>query len=176
MVRLIDKDGTLYTSEADIVDDLCRSHFKGDGTCILISRIEDVNTIQWPNPNERELRSALFDAREMGMIPNVRTVQLPDGSEFSIEPPPAPMKPRNRRETLAMFHIRRKERRIALAMNSLDDPRSVQVIADMQRQIDSTTAKIQSGYFLDDANFELSHDEELEREEARRSYSFQIED
>ncbi len=83
-VKLIDRDGTLYTAESDICDEITAKHFKGDEVCILIARIDDVNTIAWPNPDERELRSALFDAREMGMIPNVQSVLLPDGSEFRI--------------------------------------------------------------------------------------------
>jgi len=85
MVRLIAIDGTLYTSENDIVDELMKAHYEDDGVCILISHVEGVNSICWPNPNEQDLRSALFDSREKGLIPNVTKVELPDGSEFKID-------------------------------------------------------------------------------------------
>jgi hypothetical protein len=85
MVRLIAIDGTLYTSEDDIVDELMKAHYEDDGVCILISHTEGANSIHWPNPNEQDLRSALFDSREQGLIPNVTKVELPDGSEFKID-------------------------------------------------------------------------------------------
>jgi hypothetical protein len=52
----------------------------------------DVDSISWPMPANDDannwqsmLRSALYDARETGIIPNVAAVVLPDGSEFGID-------------------------------------------------------------------------------------------
>jgi hypothetical protein len=84
------------------------------------------------------------------------------------------MKPRNRREALAIMGIRREERRIA-KFESLSGDWSAN-IACSQRQIDAATERINSGYYLEDANFELHEYEKLERAESRQSYSFQIED
>lgn len=84
-VKLIDRDGSLYTSTKDIVDDICRKHYGGDEFAILLCFFDqDVNSIAWPNPDLRELRSALYDARETGMIPFVQSVELPDGSELEF--------------------------------------------------------------------------------------------
>ena len=45
----------------------------------------DVDTIAWPKPNRKNLAGALYDARETGLIPDVPTVILPDGTEFNID-------------------------------------------------------------------------------------------
>jgi hypothetical protein len=89
------------------------------------------------------------------------------------------MKPRNRREALVIMSIRRNERRMErfkqMAGTSVYYDYALN-IADCQRQIDAATARLNSGYYLDESNFELSDDEQVYREEARQTYSFQIED
>lgn len=85
-VKLIAEHGSLFTSNLDIVDEFAKKHY-GNEPSILIYRYRagDVDTINWPNPNEEHLRSCLFDARETGMIPHVRSVELPDGTIFHID-------------------------------------------------------------------------------------------
>ena len=92
-IKLIAKHGRLFVSLLD--------HLKGHnpkdyemysqavtGDMVLLMRgydAGDCDTIHWPNPNEENLRAALFDAREQGFIPDLPTVILPDGTEFTIE-------------------------------------------------------------------------------------------
>jgi hypothetical protein len=45
----------------------------------------DVDTIAWPDYNPKNLAGALYDAIEEGEIPDIRTVILPDGTEFDID-------------------------------------------------------------------------------------------
>jgi len=49
----------------------------------------DCDTIPWPRRHSKawnhRLAAALYDAREMGVIPDVRTVTLPDGKPFTID-------------------------------------------------------------------------------------------
>ncbi len=47
----------------------------------------DCDTVNWPNPNIKLLRGALFDAREMGVIADIPSVLLPDGTQFDIDEP-----------------------------------------------------------------------------------------
>lgn len=68
-------------------------HFSSDPVLLCEHPGGDHDTIVWPAPRgEREranwrlmLRSALYDARECGVIPNIAAVILPDGSEFGID-------------------------------------------------------------------------------------------
>jgi hypothetical protein len=57
----------------------------GDTLLIYYYPSGDVDTIAWPRPNPQHLRSALYDAREQGIIPNVPAVILPSGKEFLID-------------------------------------------------------------------------------------------
>lgn len=79
-MKLIENHTMLYIPDGPVL--LC---MYGAGDC---------DTIPWPFPEgsaywtkekwEGCLRSALFDAREMGEIPDEPTVELPDGTIFTI--------------------------------------------------------------------------------------------
>lgn len=48
----------------------------------------DVDSVPWPMKDDEDkyhLSVALYDAREMGDMPDVPVVKLPDGSSFDIE-------------------------------------------------------------------------------------------
>ena len=68
---LIDGNGTLFLPNKTIL--------------LVRYASGDVDTISTENPNVENLRNALYDAREMGEIPNVPAVYLPCGKEFRIE-------------------------------------------------------------------------------------------
>ena len=70
-VTLLDENGTLYLPSRKIL--------------LVMYPAGDVDTISTKNPNVENLRNALYDAREMGDIPNVPSVYLPCGKEFQIE-------------------------------------------------------------------------------------------
>lgn len=85
-IKLIVEGGRLYTAHADIVDKLMKDYYKDN--VILIKQYDagDYDTIKFPKPNEENLRSALYDARETGVIPGDTTeVELPDGTIFQID-------------------------------------------------------------------------------------------
>ena len=84
MITLLAINGRLHTRQSDIVDALMKKHFTSDPILVVRYDAGDCDTIRWPNPDEEHLRSALFDDREMGIIPDVRSVLLPDGKEFVI--------------------------------------------------------------------------------------------
>jgi len=85
VVTLIVKDKSLHTAQSDIVDALQAKHATDDPILIVEHPSGERDTIRWPRPNAEHLRSALYDAREMGMIPPVRTVKLPNGETFEID-------------------------------------------------------------------------------------------
>lgn len=87
--KLINDDGLLATAHDLIPDDL-KTVFTSPGgphNALLIFHHPsgDVDTIKYPRPNLKHLRSALYDAREKGFIPNVPAVLLPSGKEFLID-------------------------------------------------------------------------------------------
>lgn len=85
-VKLIAQDGRLCTSHLDIVDEFSKKYAGEEPSVLLYQYSEgDWDAVNWPNPNEEHLRSCLFDCRETGMIPDVREVQLPDGTIFQID-------------------------------------------------------------------------------------------
>lgn len=104
-ITLIADDGRLYTPFDAIVDPLQREWFDkpDDHPCgkdpVLVVEYPsgEHDTIPWPltpatwplTPAKwvERLRSALFDAREMGLIPDVPSVRLPDGTVFLIDVP-----------------------------------------------------------------------------------------
>jgi hypothetical protein len=60
--------------------------YLGENILICRYRAGDCDSIQWPNPNWENLRSALYDCREVGLLPsNCRVVTLPDDSLFDID-------------------------------------------------------------------------------------------
>ena len=91
MTQLLEKDGSLYAPFEAITDavqrNFCSNNGKEGRDPILMLEYPsgDVDTIKWPNFNADNLRSALYDAREMGLIPDEPAVLLPDGTEFEIE-------------------------------------------------------------------------------------------
>lgn len=59
-----------------------------NGTPLLVTHpAGDADSVDWPHPDIKNLRAVLYDFREMGLIPNVDRVTLPDGTEFEIEGP-----------------------------------------------------------------------------------------
>jgi len=99
MTQLLNIDGRLHTPFDAITDKLqrdwaeeraasARKHgWPDDKNQLLVCHYDagDCDTIKWPNPNKENLRSALFDAREMGLIPDEPYVELPDGKLFGID-------------------------------------------------------------------------------------------
>lgn len=82
------------------------------------------------------------------------------------------MKPRNRREALAIMSMRRKERRQAAFRSMIGDWSAN--IADMQKQIDAARERIESGFYLEPE--EIDECEKADREHDAPHYSFVVED
>ncbi len=86
LVKLVSSAGSLYAPNSAIVDDLQRKYAEGQDVILMFEHPGgDVDTVNWPDPNEDHLRGALYDAREMGQIPDCHYVLLPDGKEFQID-------------------------------------------------------------------------------------------
>ncbi len=84
-VKLVAEDGCLYTPKEAMSKELRDLDFYQDNPILIVHHPEgDHDTIKWPRPNAKHLRSALFDAREQGLIPDVREVLLPNGEMFVI--------------------------------------------------------------------------------------------
>lgn len=86
----VDEDGILCTPHDAIVDKGHELAFYLDGKprdpgLMVAYPSGDYDVIKWPNPETDNLRSALYDAREMGLIPDVGEVVLPDGATFTID-------------------------------------------------------------------------------------------
>lgn len=100
-VKLIVEHGCLCVPFEAIVDDLNREHFRECGMTdpfvpeadrapsnpmLLVEHDGgDHDTINWPLTKRQHLASALYGARETGLIPDVTEVTLPDGSTFNID-------------------------------------------------------------------------------------------
>ncbi len=77
MLQLINDKGLLFIpadADEDDPDLLLRRYSAGD-----------CDTVRWPEPDLKILRGALKDAREMGIIADVSSVLLPDGTQFDID-------------------------------------------------------------------------------------------
>ena len=94
LIALIVVYGSLAVDEKDIHSAELREHFQAfhqkdrQPGVVLLRRYDggDADTIRWPKPNEENLKSALFDAREMGLLPPfAEEVVLPDGTPFEID-------------------------------------------------------------------------------------------
>ena len=86
MISLICEDGCLHTPKSVITDPLLIEHFTDNPILIRIYDAGDCDTIKWPNPNIENLRIALYDCRETGVLPHdIVSVILPDGTEFLID-------------------------------------------------------------------------------------------
>lgn len=91
-IELIAKGDDLYTKFADISDDLQREYWFSDNEklrdpILLYQYPEgDCDTINAEKPNIEHMRSALYDARESGLIPHdTTTAILPGGQSISID-------------------------------------------------------------------------------------------
>lgn len=78
-IQLVVKDGTLYYPDS-VID------WSGEpGPIVLCVYPEgDCDTIQWPNPNLKNLAAALFDDREMGQFEDGEEIQLPNGDKVDF--------------------------------------------------------------------------------------------
>ncbi len=86
MIQLICEDGYLYTPRSAMSDPLLLAHYRENPILIKIYDEGDCDTIKWPDYDAKNLRSALYDARETGCITGYPTsVLLPDGTVFEIE-------------------------------------------------------------------------------------------
>lgn len=83
-IQLVVHDGDLHTRLEDIKDPLQRKWHTQDVLMVSHYDAGDCDTIAWPEYDAENLRSALYNAREMGLIPFVHSVLLPDGKEFAI--------------------------------------------------------------------------------------------
>ena len=71
MTKLISIDGRLHTPLDAIVDSFAKDYLgkEPEGPVLICEYPSgDVDTINWPNPNEKNLRSALCDARERSFL------------------------------------------------------------------------------------------------------------
>ncbi len=103
-IKLIAHDESLYIANADIHDadvraeeaaDAARYGFSPDSLLMVRYASGDADRAPWPlvqdsywvgDKGADALRSALYDAREMGLLaPDARAVTLPDGSTFAID-------------------------------------------------------------------------------------------
>lgn len=88
-VQLTVSFNRLCTPHSAIVDPAYREYFDGDPGLICRAS-EDPAMIKWPNRHmtqatKAQLAGALYDSREMGLIPDCKVVLLPDGTEFHID-------------------------------------------------------------------------------------------
>lgn len=86
-VTLVVENGKLHTKHSDITDSAMREFFSSDPVLVFRYPEGDGDSIPWPmkKKHRKMLASCLYDDREMGVIPYVPSVILPDGSEFFIE-------------------------------------------------------------------------------------------
>ena len=84
-IWLIVEDGRLHTLKSDIADAAMARYYSGNPV-LCAGEGEDCDTIAWPlvEGGKKLLAQALYDAREMGLIPDVSSVLLPNGEQFTI--------------------------------------------------------------------------------------------
>lgn len=92
MIQLINSEGRLHIPHSAITDKLMAEFYRTAASCpdpILICRYPDgdYDTVRWPMKakHTKTLAKALYDSREMGLIPDDHAVLLPDATEFDIE-------------------------------------------------------------------------------------------
>lgn len=89
-IQLVVIHGMLATPPSAIVDALQKEWSDGQAA-VLLRRYDagDVDSIPWPwlatRTDLENLSCALYDAREMGLIPDNPIVLLPDGTPFNID-------------------------------------------------------------------------------------------
>lgn len=86
-LKLFEKNGLLLVPVSAIYNAHLRaSHADRDGAILIHIYPEgDRDVVKWPEPDDEILRGALFRAREVGLIADVKAVELPDGREFIID-------------------------------------------------------------------------------------------
>lgn len=86
-VTLVVENGKLHTKHSDIADRCMKMFFDSNPILLHHSEEGDCDSLRWPlqRGKRKALAAALYDDRERGIIPNVPSVILPDGSEFFIE-------------------------------------------------------------------------------------------
>jgi hypothetical protein len=84
-IKLIAADGALYTPIEAVNDENVRRIYSSNPVLLYFHPSGEVDTIRWPKFDEERLRSALYDARETGTIPNCSEVILPNGETFKID-------------------------------------------------------------------------------------------
>lgn len=92
MIQLIVKRGKLHIPHAAITDRLVADFYRRASSLdpILVCHYPDgdCDTIPWPmtsGKHNKTLAGALYDSREMGLVPDESVFLLPDGKEFCIE-------------------------------------------------------------------------------------------
>lgn len=90
IIKLIHKYDELHIPFAATVDPAQREGYSADGCLdpmlVYTYPSNDYDVVRWPDYNPEHLRGALYDAREMGLIPSeCSEVELPDGKLFQIE-------------------------------------------------------------------------------------------
>lgn len=84
ITELIAKDKALYIPFSAITDKLQREWANGEDRILMRQYDEgDCDTIRWPMPNIENMKAALFDAREMGLLEGSE-VLLPNGKAISF--------------------------------------------------------------------------------------------
>jgi hypothetical protein len=83
-VKLVAKYGCLATPREAIKSEVDRALYDENPILVVQHKSGEHDTIRWPRPNAKHLRAALYDAREMGLIPDVSEVTLPNGKMFTI--------------------------------------------------------------------------------------------
>jgi hypothetical protein len=90
-IQLIEENGMLYTPIDAVQDKLMKSYWgeSGSDKVLLAERIasDDVIVGRFPLRNRQDrinLSIVLFGARETGQIPDVDSVLLPNGEEFTV--------------------------------------------------------------------------------------------
>ena len=93
MIKLIVIEGRLHIPNSAITDKLVADFYR-TASCkdpIVLCRYDagDCDTVPWPMKDPEysmeTLSKALYDSREVGLIPYDDAVLLPDGTEFKIE-------------------------------------------------------------------------------------------
>jgi hypothetical protein len=82
-IQLIAKNKTLYIPlHAATAQALKDYQLKEDIILLCVYPSGDCDTIKWPKMKEANLVTALYAARETGLLPDIHSVLLPDGREL----------------------------------------------------------------------------------------------
>ena len=85
IVQLVAKNGSLRIPLSAITPQAVKDYqLTEDSMLVYRYSAGDCDLIAWPKPNLNHLASTLFDARETGMVEDIRSVLLPNGQEFEF--------------------------------------------------------------------------------------------